>query len=81
MKQKAKSSVDVSNGGEEGLSRRGEKGREITGDGVGNTIRDEKARFHRGHGVHKGPSLIPQLLLKQPPCIWTCGRYCSSIQR
>lgn len=68
------------NGVEEGLRRREEQEREVTRDGLANTIRDEKARFHRGHGVHKGPSLIPKLLLKQLLCVWTCERYCN-IQR
>lgn len=51
-------------GGGDGLKRREEQDREGTGDGLANTIRDEKTNFHRGRGVHKGPSLIPQTISK-----------------
>lgn len=65
---------------EEGLRRRDEQEREATGDGLANTIRGEKAKFHRGHSIHKGPSFILKQFLKQL-CIWACERYCSIQKR
>lgn len=79
-KQKARSYMEVWNGVEEGLKRRDEQEREATGDGLAHTTKGKKAKFHRGHGVYKGPSFILRQLLKRLLCIWTCERY-SSIQK
>lgn len=54
--------------------------REPTGEGLAVSFIDKKAKFHTGHGIHKGPLFIPELCLEQLLCVWACERYCR-IQR